>query len=243
MKAGQDRAQVGEPGGGLVRVWLQLTAREEGDLVVVEPLAAEHEEGLFAAGQDPGVWRYLTAFPYGAQTREHFVRWMEQALAESAAGREGAFAIIDRQSGTPIGSTRYLALRPEHRGLEIGWTWFGRPWWRSGANVECKLLLLRRAFETLGCERVELKTDARNTRSRAAMEALPAQFEGIHRRHMKIPDGWRDTAWYSVIALEWPTVRAALRGRLARHGIAAYSNSSRDESGHRPIEPPGETSM
>ncbi|MGH3780379.1 MAG: GNAT family N-acetyltransferase [Pseudonocardiaceae bacterium] len=156
-------------------IWPQLTAREEGELVVVEPLAAEHEEGLFAAGQDPDVWRYLTAFPYAAQTRERFVGWMEPALAESAAGREGAFAIIDRHSRTPIGSTRYLALRPEHRGLTIGWTWFGRPWWRSGANVECKLLLLRRAFETLSCQRVELKTDARNTRSRAAMEALPAR--------------------------------------------------------------------
>ncbi|PZS40328.1 MAG: GNAT family N-acetyltransferase [Pseudonocardiales bacterium] len=181
----------------------------------------EHEEGLFTAGQDPGVWTYLTAFPDAAETRERFGRWMEQALTQSAAGCEGAFAIIDRQSGTPIGSTRYLALRPEHRGLEIGWTWLGRAWWRSGANVECKLLLLGRAFETLGCERVELKTDARNARSRAAMEALPAQFEGIHRRHMKIPNGWRDTAWYSVIAPEWPAVRAALRERLARYGVRA----------------------
>ncbi|MDQ2788530.1 MAG: GNAT family N-acetyltransferase [Pseudonocardiales bacterium] len=205
-------------------IWPQLTGREEGELVVVEPLAAEHEEGLFFAGQDPDVWPYLTAFPYPAETRERFGRWMEQALTESAAGREGAFAIIDRRSGAPIGSTRYLALRPEHRGLEIGWTWLGRAWWRTGANVECKLLLLRRAFETLGCERVELKTDARNARSRAAMEALPAQFEGIHRRHLKIPGGWRDTAWYSVIAPEWPSVCAALRQRLARHGVAAYSD-------------------
>jgi len=209
-----------------------LTAREEGELVVVEPLAPEHEEGLFVAGQDPDVWPYLTAFPHAAETRERFHHWMEQALTESAAGREGAFAIVDRQSGTPIGSTRYLALRPEHRGLEIGWTWLGRAWWRTGANVEGKLLLLGRAFETLGCERVELKTDARNARSRAAMEALPAQFEGVHRRHMNIPGGWRDTAWYSVIAPEWPAVRAALEERLARHGVAATRAGA--ASGARP---------
>ena len=203
-------------------MWPELTGREEGELVAVEPLAPEHEEGLFAAGQDPTVWSYLSSFPRAAETREGFHGWMKHALAESAAGREGAFAIIERSSGRPIGSTRYLALRPEHRGLEIGWTWLGRPWWRTGVNVECKLLLLRRAFETLGCERVELKTDARNERSRAAMEALPATFEGIHRRHMRVPDGWRDTAWYSVIAPEWPRVCLALQERLARHGVAAY---------------------
>lgn len=199
----------------------------EGALVAVEPLAAEHETGLLAAGRDPDIWTYLTSFPDAYETPERFHRWMEQALAETAAGREGAWAIIDRASGTPIGSTRYLALRPEHRGLEIGWTWLGRPWWRTGANVETKLLLLERAFETLGCERVELKTDARNARSRTAIEALGARFEGVFRRHMKIPGGWRDTAWYSVIAPEWPAVQARLRERLEGHGVAARDRSPR----------------
>jgi N-acetyltransferase len=202
--------------------WPRLTERIEGELVVVEPLAAAHEDALFAAGQDPDVWRYLSSFPDGCETPARFHRWMQEALAATEAGSEGAWAIIDRGSGTPIGSTRYLALRPEHHGLEIGWTWIGKRWWRTGANVETKLLLLEHAFGTLGCERVELKTDARNARSRAAMEALPAQFEGIHRRHMKLPHGWRDSAWYSVIAPEWPQVRAALRERLARHGTRAY---------------------
>lgn len=192
----------------------------EGQLVVVEPLAPEHEEGLLGAGHDREIWTYLSAFPDAYETRERFHSWMEEALTATATGDEGAWAIIDRASGQPIGSTRYLALRPEHRSLEVGWTWLGRPWWRTGANVETKLLLLGRAFELLGCERVELKCDARNARSRAAMEALPAQFEGIHRRHMALPDGsWRDTAWYSVIAPEWPHVRAALRERLASHGV------------------------
>ncbi len=201
-----------------------LTGREEGSLVVVEPLASEHEPGLLAAGAERSVWDYMPPLPaggadaYAADTPERFHRWMEDALAESAAGREGAFAVLDRETGHPIGSTRYLSLRPEQAGLEIGWTWLGKPWWRTGRNVETKLLLLDRAFERLGCERVELKCDARNARSRAALEALPATFEGIHRRHRRLPDGWRDTAWYSVVRPEWPEVRTALRERLARHG-------------------------
>lgn len=189
--------------------------------MVVEPLASEHEADLFAAGHDRETWTYLTSFPTAYETRELFHRWMAEALAAADAGAEGPWAILERASGRPIGSTRYMALRPEHHSLEIGWTWLGRPWWRTGANVECKLLLLRRAFEQLGCERVELKTDARNTRSRTAIAALPAQFEGIHRRHMKIEGGWRDTAWYSVIAPEWPQVEASLTERLARYGAGA----------------------
>lgn len=207
--------------------WPQLTGRMEGDLVVVEPLASEHEEDLFGAGHDREMWTYLSAFPDAYATRERFHNLMEGALAATTAGEEGAWAIIDRASGRAIGSTRYLALRPDHRSLEIGWTWLGRPWWRTGANVETKLLLFSRAFDQLECERVELKCDARNARSRRAMEALPAQFEGIHRRHMALPDGgWRDTAWYSVIAPEWPQVRAALRERLASHGVGAYASET-----------------
>lgn len=211
--------------------WAQLTTRMEGELVVIEPLAPEHENGLFDAGHDREMWTYLTTFPNAYETRERFASWVQDALAAAAAGTEGPWAILDKATGRPIGSTRYLALRPEHSSLEIGWTWLGRPWWRTGANVETKLLLFTRAFEQLGCERVELKTDARNTRSRAAMEALPARFEGIHRRHIKIPGGWRDTAWYSVIAPEWPKVRAALRERLAGHGITAYAGpeATRDQ--------------
>jgi len=128
-------------------VWPQLTGRMEGELVVVEPLGEGHEHRLFEAGHDREMWRYLTAFPNAFETRDRFSLWMQEALAATASGEEGAWAIIDRSSGQPIGSTRYLALRPEHRSLEIGWTWLGRPWWRTGANVETKLLLLTRAFE------------------------------------------------------------------------------------------------
>lgn len=104
-------------------------------------------------------------------------------------------------------------LRPEHRSLEVGWTWLARAVWETGVNVEAKLLMLEHAFERMGCQRVEFKTDARNARSRAALAALPAAFEGILRRHMVMPYGVRDSAYYSVIADEWPEVRAQLEHR------------------------------
>ena len=116
-----------------------------------------------------------------------------------------------------IGSTRYLTLRPEHRGLEIGHTWLRSEMWETGANVEAKLLMLEHAFERVGCMRVEFKTDARNERSRGAMAALPARFEGIFRKHMLVRDGEiRDSAFYAIVDDEWPEVRANLERRLAR---------------------------
>ena len=125
---------------------------------------------------------------------------------------------LDAASGKPIGSTRFLTLRPEHRGLEIGWTWLRRSHWSSGANVEAKLLQLGHAFERHGCMRVEFKTDARNERSRRALEALPAQFEGVFRKHMLVgEDGTRlrDSAYYAITDDEWPAVKANLQRRLA----------------------------
>ena len=151
------------------------------------------------------------------QTPAELHAYVESALAAAAAGTELPFATIQQSDGRVVGSSRYLALRPEHRSLEIGWTWLDPELWRTGANIEAKLLMLGDAFERLGCRRVELKTDAQNERSRKAMEALPAQFEGIHRRHMLVRDGEnRDSAWYSVIAEEWPEVRVNLLRRLGR---------------------------
>jgi RimJ/RimL family protein N-acetyltransferase len=133
-----------------------------------------------------------------------------------ARGEELPFATVHARDGRPLGMTRYMALRPADRGLEIGWTWLTPSAWRTGANVEAKLLQLGYAFETLGCIRVELKTHAANARSRAAMERMGATFEGVHRKHRIVPGlGVRDTAWYSVIDDEWPAVRNGLRSRLA----------------------------
>jgi RimJ/RimL family protein N-acetyltransferase len=179
----------------------------EGGRVTLEPLAAEHAAGLREAADHPGVWEWLYL--------GDFDRWMADSLDVAARGEEAPFATLDARTGRPIGSTRYLALRPEHRGLEIGWTWLEPAAWRTGANVEAKLLMLTHAFEELGCIRVEFKTHAANERSRRAMEALPARFEGVHRKHMLIPGlGIRDSAYYSIVDDEWPAVRANLARRL-----------------------------
>jgi N-acetyltransferase len=161
-------------------MWENLSRRLEGSLVVLEPLETRHEEGLYrAAREDPEIWRWM---PYDASdTSESFRRWFEDTLAVSQVGTQVAFATLDARTGAPVGSTRYLALRPEHRGLEIGWTWLVPSAWNTGINTEAKLLMLEHAFEHLGCQRVEFKTDARNERSRAALSALPAKFEGIFR--------------------------------------------------------------
>ncbi len=192
--------------------WKQLARRLEGRIVTLEPLAREHEPELFATAQDPEVWRWM---PWNAaETRATFHAWLEDALAASEAGREAAFAVLGAH-GMPLGSTRYLALRPEHHGLEIGWTWMARSAWGTGSNVEAKFLLLEHAFERLGCMRVEFKTDARNERARGALEALPARFEGIFRKHMLVRRGEvRDSAYYSITDEEWPAVRANLLRRI-----------------------------
>jgi RimJ/RimL family protein N-acetyltransferase len=137
-------------------------------------------------------------------------------MESAREGGEGPFATRLRSGGEAVGSSRYLNVRPQDRVVEIGWTWLNPSAWRTGANVEAKLLMLAHAFETLECVRVEFKTDARNERSRAALAAIPARFEGVLRNHMIVPDvGQRDSAYYSVIDGEWPAVRDNLRQRLA----------------------------
>jgi RimJ/RimL family protein N-acetyltransferase len=195
--------------------WEGIAPRLEGAVVVVEPLAPAHEDGLWEAASDSRIWRWM---PVNAiESRETFAAWFAEAVKRTAAGVDQAFVVLDAGTGAPLGSTRYLALRPEHRGLEIGWTWLSADAWGTGANVEAKLLLMGHAFDELGCIRVEFKTDALNERSRAALEALPARFEGIFRKHMVVRDGaLRDSAWYSVTDEEWPAVRQNLLDRLSR---------------------------
>src|SRR5918911_478160 len=195
-------------------MWKNLASVLVGDIVRLEPLARRHEERLFEAAQDERVWRWMHYDAGGS--RERFHAWLEDALAASSAGREAAFATVDAGTGEPVGSTRYLALRPEHLVLEIGWTWLAPAYWQTGANIEAKLLMLEHAFEDLGCLRVEFKTDARNDRSRAALAALPARFEGVFRKHMIVRGNqYRDSAYYSIVDDEWPEVEANLRRRLA----------------------------
>ncbi|HEX7289964.1 MAG TPA: GNAT family protein, partial [Conexibacter sp.] len=194
-------------------VWDVLTKPLAGSLVTLEPLEERHAEDLRAACADPRVSRWL---PVPLHEPQWFAWWLEDGLAALAERREVTFATVRRADGVAIGSTRFMELRERDRSVEIGWTWLAPAVWGTGANVEAKLLMLGRAFEQAGCIRVELKTDARNERSRAAMAALPAQFEGIHRQHRVLLDGsYRDSAWYSVLDREWPDVRASLERRLA----------------------------
>jgi RimJ/RimL family protein N-acetyltransferase len=159
-------------------VWdaAQLTPTLEGALVRLEPLEERHRDELWQAAGDPEIWRWM---PLNASaSRELFDRWFERALER---GESEMFATISRESGVAIGATGYHALRPEHRGLEIGWTWLARACWRSGANVESKLLLLGHAFGELDCIRVEFKTDALNERSRKALQGIGARSCGCGR--------------------------------------------------------------
>jgi RimJ/RimL family protein N-acetyltransferase len=175
-----------------------------GRLVSVEPLEERHREGLRAAAEAGlEIFRFM-AWP------GDFDRWFEEALA---ARSDVPFAVC--RAGEPVGSTRYLNYAPEHRRVEIGWTWLRRSAWSGGVNVEAKLLLLAHAFDTHGLQRVEFKTDARNQRTRGSLLALGAQFEGIARKHMVLPGGHRDSAWYAIIDDDWPAVRERLERRLA----------------------------
>jgi len=188
----------------------------EGRLIRLEPLGLQHLDDLATVAFDSATWAWTIARP---TDRTGLTAWLEAAVASAAAGTEVPFATIDRSSGRAIGSTRFLSIVPEHRRLEIGWTWVGTDWRRSGVNREAKLLQLRHAFEALGANRVEFKTDSRNEPSRRALLGIGATFEGIFRNHIIMPDGpLRHSAYYSVIREEWPTVRARLEASLAAHG-------------------------
>ena len=194
-------------------IWPPPDRPLEGKLVRLEPLAEEHREPLRSVAGYPEIWQWMDRRV--TETEEGFDQWFDGRLLARRMGEENAFATLGA-GGDPLGSSSYLAPRPIHDGVEIGWTWLTPAAWRTGANVEAKLLMLGNAFEELGCMRVELKTDARNERSRGAMEALPARFEGIFRKHMLMPvTGVRDSAYFSVVDDEWPSVRQNLEARLA----------------------------
>ena len=186
----------------------------EGSRVRLEPLHETHLDDLVRVGKDDSIWRWITGLPMDEQGLH---AWFDQTRANAAAGTEVPFATVDRNSDRAIGSTRFMTITPEHRRLEIGWTWVGTAFQKTGANREAKLLQLTHAFETLDAERVEFKTHARNEKSRAALTGIGATFEGVLRHHTIMPDGSnRDSAFYSVLADEWPGVKARLEALLAR---------------------------
>jgi N-acetyltransferase len=187
----------------------------QGRRVRLEPLTLEHVPDLAAAGADEDIWRFML---YGTPTGEaQMRRWVEDMLARRAAGGDLPFAAVHLQSGRAVGATRYMEVRPEHRAVEIGGTWYARAHQRTALNTECKYLLLTHAFERLGCIRVQFKTDARNERSQRALERIGAVREGVLRQHMLLADGYRrDSVYYSIIDGEWPGVKAHLETLLER---------------------------
>jgi N-acetyltransferase len=186
----------------------------EGAHVRLEPLTLSHLDALCAVGLDEELWRWTTA---QVRSRDEMRQYIEAALEAQRQGSALPFATVERASGRVVGSTRYGNIELRDRRLEIGWTWIGRPWQRTAVNTEAKYLMLRHAFETLGCIRVELKTDALNERSRRAILRIGAREEGVLRKHMITASGRvRDTVYFSVIDSEWPQVKAALEEKLAQ---------------------------
>ena len=184
----------------------------EGRHVRLEPLTPEHSARLAEVGLDGDLWTWI---PTPVRTPEEMSDYVQTALKEQAAGSALPFALIEKTSGRAVGSTRYGNIDRDHYRVEIGWTWVARQWQRTPINTETKYLLLRHAFETLGCIRVELRTDSLNDRSRAAILRIGARQEGIFRNHMITAGGRiRHTVYFSIVDSEWPEVKARLEAKL-----------------------------
>jgi N-acetyltransferase len=187
----------------------------EGEHVRLEPAGDAHVDGLWHAGRFPELWDMR---PFPVYSRDEMLAQVRAARATDGGGGRLMFATIDRASGRIVGSTRYLSIDPVNRRLEIGGTWLPPAWQRTPVNSEAKFLQLEHCFETLGCVRVEFKTDARNARSRAALARIGATEEGTLRRHLVLPDGHvRDSVYFSILDDEWPEVRDRLRAHSAAY--------------------------
>ncbi len=184
----------------------------KGNYVRLEPLSYSHHADLCEVGLDEELWKFTTTL---IRTPEEMKKYIDTVLREQAEGKSLPFAIVDTPSSKAIGSTRYGNIDAEHRRVEIGWTWIARRWQRTEVNTEAKLLLLTHAFETLGCIRVEFKTDSINKQSRNALLRIGAKEEGVLRNHMIAPGGRiRHSVYYSIVDLEWKDVKRELEKKL-----------------------------
>ena len=186
-----------------------------GKHVRLEPMTEAHISGLAEIGVGQPFWHFMV---YGnINTTDDMRNWVLDILSRAKHGSDLPFVAIHLASGRVAGATRYLNIMPRDRGLEIGGTWYGPEFQRTAVNTECKYLLLRHAFETLGCIRVQLKTDLRNERSQKAIERIGAVKEGVLRNHMILPDGYyRHSVFYSVLDTEWPGVKQRLEEMIER---------------------------
>ena len=187
----------------------------EGKHVRLEPMTEAYIPALAEIGIGHTFWDFMV---YGAMNSEDDMRgWVMDILSRAEKGTDLPFVAIHLASGRVAGATRYLNIMPKDRGLEIGGTWYGLEFQRTPVNTECKYLLLRHAFETLGCIRVQLKTDLRNERSQKAIERIGAVKEGVLRNHMILPDGRiRHSVFYSILDAEWPEVKLRLEKMMDR---------------------------
>jgi RimJ/RimL family protein N-acetyltransferase len=186
-----------------------------GTSIRLEPLSLAHHAALCEVGFDDAIWRWNPRPPI--RTPDDMRRYIEIALQQQASGTALPFATIERDSGRAVGSTRFTDIDIENRRVEIGYTWIAPPWQRTPVNTEAKYLMMRHAFETLGCIRVELKTDSLNERSRNAIARIGAKEEGIFRNHMVTHTGrLRHSVYFSIIDSEWPAAKAHLEAKLAR---------------------------
>lgn len=187
----------------------------EGNVVRLEPSSVVHVPGLSTAGKDKSIWKYMV---YGDLSNlEKMGKWVNDLLEQQSGGTDLPFTVFHKSSGTIIGATRFLEMSPRHRSLEIGGTWYDPVYQRTAVNPECKYLLLKYAFEWLGCIRVQFKVDQRNTHSIHAIERLGAVREGVLRNHMVLQDGTiRDSVYFSILDREWPDVKNLLEERLKR---------------------------
>ena len=177
-----------------------------GRVIRLEPLSREHVPDLALAGQDQAIWEFML---YGEMRGVvAMAAWVDMLLEYQRRGTDLPFAVLHQETGRAIGATRYMDIRPQHRGLEIGGTWYTPQFQRTPVNTEAKYLLLEHAFERLGCIRVQFKTDSRNLRSQRAIERIGAQKEGVLRKHLITPAGVeRDSVYYSILNDEWPAVK------------------------------------
>src|SRR5512141_1517990 len=191
-----------------------------GKYVRLEPMTEAHIPGLTEIGVGQTFWDYML---YGnIETEADMQNWVRDIIARGEKGTELPFVVIHLASGRVAGATRYLNIMPKDKGLEIGGTWYGLDFQRTVVNTECKYLLLSHAFETLGCIRVQIKTDLRNERSQKAIERIGAVKEGVLRNHMILPDGRiRHSVFYSILDTEWPAVKKRLEEMMERRSTVA----------------------
>jgi RimJ/RimL family protein N-acetyltransferase len=186
-----------------------------GKIVRLEPLSEVHIPELTLAGRDESIWEYML---YANLTNvESMTVWVREMFKRQQIGTDLPFAVIHRASGRAAGATRYLEIRPSHRSLEIGGTWYAPEFQRTAVNTECKYLMLKYAFDELKCIRVQFKADVRNERSIRAIERMGAVREGVLRNHYILEDGtFRDSVYFSILDREWPAIKTSLEERLKR---------------------------